>query len=240
MAESWVGRAKTCAICGEEWMPRNRYQAARNKTCSKICAAEAIRRARQGKPTGRRVARVKVNCAACGKEMERLPSRLRRVRQPTCSCRCNGKLRGAEWGKHGRKGRAGWTAESRASYKAKMSGPNNPAWKGGVTLKRPKGNYRGVRHVRAPQWALPMARQDGYIAEHRLVMAERMGRRMLARTEVVHHLDHDPSNNAPENLELWPTNRSHKAAEHGRIVEGVANRVFPPVLGLLLSLPSSQ
>ena len=31
----------------------------------------------------------------------------------------------------------------------------NPAWKGGVTLKRPKGNYKGVRYVRAPIWALP-------------------------------------------------------------------------------------
>lgn len=103
-------------------------------------------------------------------------------------------------------------------------GPANPAWKGGVTLKRPKGNYSGVRYVRAPAWALPMARADGYIMEHRLVIAEWAGR-LLTRTEVVNHVDHNPANNARENLELWPTNRDHKLAEHGRYVPGVHNRV---------------
>ena len=103
-------------------------------------------------------------------------------------------------------------------------GPDNPAWKGGVTLKRKKGNYGGVRHVRCPEWALPMARKDGYIAEHRLVMATMCGR-LLTRTEVVDHIVHNPSNNAPSNLQLWPTNRDHKMGEAGRFVPGVHNRV---------------
>ena len=81
-----------------------------------------------------------------------------------------------------------------------------------------------VRYVRAPEWAQPMARKDGYVMQHRLVMAQ-LCRRLLTRTEVVHHLDHDPLNNAASNLELWPDNRSHKIAEHGRFVEGAANRV---------------
>jgi hypothetical protein len=103
-----------------------------------------------------------------------------------------------------------------------VPGPRNGAWKGGVTLKRPKGNYGGVRHVRAPAWVLPMARADGYIAEHRLVMATMAGR-LLTRTEVVHHRDHDPSNNSKANLEMWPDNQTHKLAEHGRPVNGEAN-----------------
>lgn len=61
--------------------------------------------------------------------------------------------------------------------------------------------------------------------EHRLVMARRVMRPLL-RTECVHHLDHNPHNNARENLELWPDNRSHKLAEHGRFVIGAVNRVF--------------
>lgn len=57
-----------------------------------------------------------------------------------------------------------------------------------------------------------MARKDGYIMEHRLVMAQTMGR-MLTRTEVVHHIDHKPGNNSPENLMLFSTNAEHKRFE---------------------------
>lgn len=69
-----------------------------------------------------------------------------------------------------------------------------------------------------------MARTDGYVMEHRLVMARIVGRPLL-RVECVHHLDHAPLNNAPSNLELWPDNRSHKMAEHGRVAIGAANRL---------------
>lgn len=100
-------------------------------------------------------------------------------------------------------------------------GPQNPAWKGGATYKRSKGNYIGPKYVRCPAAFLTMARSDGYVMEHRLLMAQRLGR-CLVRQEVVHHLDHNPRNNAPENLELWPDNASHKAMEHGRLVSGAA------------------
>jgi hypothetical protein len=109
-----------------------------------------------------------------------------------------------------------------------MLGAANPAWKGGVTLISRKGNYVQVRFVKCPPDLLPMARKDGYIMEHRLVMA-RWARRHLTRQECVHHLDHKPLNNPRTNLELWPDNRSHKLAEHGRFVEGAANLWFPPV-----------
>lgn len=69
---------------------------------------------------------------------------------------------------------------------------------------------------------MKMARTDGYVMEHRLVMARRIGR-LLTRVECVHHVDHDPLNNDLPNLELWPDNRSHKMAEHGKIAEGAAN-----------------
>jgi hypothetical protein len=71
-----------------------------------------------------------------------------------------------------------------------------------------------------------MARGDGYVMEHRLVVA-RLAGRCLTRTEVVHHLDHNPLNNDPANLELWPDNRTHKLAEHGRPVDGAACRWSP-------------
>jgi hypothetical protein len=119
-----------------------------------------------------------------------------------------------------------------ARRKPDMRMEKNPAWKGGVTLKRPHGNYKGVRYVRAPEWALPMARKDRYIMEHRLVMAQMCGF-LLTRTEVVNHIDRNPANNHPSNLELWPTNADHKRGEVGRFVEGVANRLSPRALAPL-------
>jgi hypothetical protein len=178
-------------------------------------------------PQPHRQKRTMIPCAACGQTFEIHTCRLKRVANPTCSRQCNGKLRGAEWAKHAHKGRAAWTAETEAAAKAKMRGEANPSWKGGVTYFRKKGNYAPIKYVRAPEWAKPMARQDGYIMEHRLLMAQWVGR-LLDRTEVVHHVDHDPTNNELGNLELWPSNGSHKAAEHGRVVPGVTNLWRPP------------
>jgi hypothetical protein len=107
-----------------------------------------------------------------------------------------------------------------------MRGSRNPAWKGGVTYRRKHGLYGMIKYVRCPPEFLSMARADGYVMEHRLVMA-RMAGRPLSRTEVVHHEDHDPTRNAEANLELWPDNRTHKLWEHGRDVGGAAVRWCP-------------
>ena len=168
---------------------------------------------------------ITITCPVCQKPFQAYPRTIRRNKTPTCSRQCNGKLRGAEWATHGHKGRAAWTDANRASYREKMTGPNNPAWKGGATYFKTHGNYTGVKYVRCPEHYRAMARADGYVMEHRLIMA-RMARRCLTRREVVHHIDHDPQNNAPSNLELWPTNAAHKLWEHGRFVPGVACRVF--------------
>jgi hypothetical protein len=96
-------------------------------------------------------------------------------------------------------------------------GPNNPAWKGGVTYFRKHGNYKPIKYVRCPVEFLAMARKDGYVMEHRLIMA-RMAGRPLLRQEVVHHRNHDPQDNREENLELFVSNQAHKIAESARSV----------------------
>lgn len=166
-----------------------------------------------------------IHCAVCGKETTKPLCWLKKVQTPTCSHKCNGILRGREWATHAHKGRAAWTPANEASFRQKMSGHRNPAWKGGVTLKRPKGNYQSVVYVRCPPEMSEMGRKDGYIMEHRMVMARRLGR-MLSRTETVHHLNHDPLDNRLENLELWPDNRSHKMSEGGHCAIGAACRLM--------------
>lgn len=50
----------------------------------------------------------------------------------------------------------------------------------------------------------PAASKDGYVLEHRLVVERSIGR-MLTPDEVVHHKDHNKSNNQLENLQLMTT-----------------------------------
>lgn len=77
----------------------------------------------------------------------------------------------------------------------RRSGAAHARWNGG--RQRSAGGYI---YVSAPDH--PDATASGYIAEHRLVMEQVLGRRLL-RSESVHHLNGIRDDNRPENLELW-------------------------------------
>ncbi len=72
-------------------------------------------------------------------------------------------------------------------------------WKGG-RKETPEGYIRIMIPLEHP-FSDTMSRGDGYVLEHRLVMAEHL-KRPLTKNETVHHKDGNKSNNAIINLQL--------------------------------------
>lgn len=205
---------KVCTICLAVFPTLNRYQANRNKTCGPACAAESSTRAPRPKPGRNPDCWVVLTCSECGETFERRRAWARQsTAEPMCSKSCNGKARARALLAHPDYGRGRNTPEAIAKRAAKMRGAHNPAWKGGVALLNKKG--RKERLVRCPAEFAAMARTNGYVLEHRLVVARAL-ERCLKRAETVHHMNHDPSDNRPENLALFANNRDHKLYEaHG-------------------------
>jgi hypothetical protein len=203
---------KICELCEQPFQTFTGEQAVRNKYCSKNCA-------KRKKGTGLKKKEDRkitfLICDHCGKEFFKFNCHISRTNKNYCSYSCNGKVRGDELKKHGHKGRKNWSKQSEENLKKRMTGESNPSWKGGVTYKRPKGNYKGVKYIRCPEQFIKMARKDGYVMEHRIVMAKQLNR-LLDRIEVVHHIDHDPSNNNINNLMLFKNNSDHKSYEWGQ------------------------
>lgn len=64
----------------------------------------------------------------------------------------------------------------------------------------------------------PNCNKGGYIQLHRLIMEDILGR-YLSKTEVVHHIDGDRTNNFEENLELIENNNIHLTTKHNTAID---------------------
>ncbi len=219
---------KTCQHCSKPFATHTKEQAVRNKACSRECTSAMIGKANSGPMPIEQRKLSQVACAVCGAELLRADSWLKRVSMPVCSRQCNGKLRGEEWKQHASKGRGNWRPESEQALAKRMTGATNPAWKGGLTYRNRKGAYanQSIRYVRCPAELLTMARKDGYVMEHRLLVAQAIGR-PLTRAEAVHHVNHDATDNRLENLMLFATNGQHKAYEHGAVIKPLWSGLSP-------------
>lgn len=87
-------------------------------------------------------------------------------------------------------------------------GENHPGWKGGRMIDS-SGYVRVLMDKDDPLSSMRM--HDGYVLEHRLVMARKFCR-PLRRSETVHHIDGNRTNNHPDNLQL----RQGKHGKHGK------------------------
>lgn len=90
---------------------------------------------------------------------------------------------------------------SHSCWAKSRKGASAANWKGGRSFH--KVGYVRLRIPDHPRAC------HGYVLEH-IVIAEQMLGRPLHDTEVVHHRDHNKSNNSPENLEIL-TESEHKS-----------------------------
>lgn len=87
----------------------------------------------------------------------------------------------------------------------------HPSWRGGMTSDK-HGYVLERVEIDGPFGYLVRQRRRGdprgYALQHRIRMHQKLGRPLLP-TEVVHHIDGNPRNNDPSNLELFATNGEH-------------------------------
>jgi hypothetical protein len=74
-------------------------------------------------------------------------------------------------------------------------------WKGGTKMMKGYLYRRVLDHPNGTT-------HGNYVAEHRLVMEQKLGRYLLP-TEVVDHIDGDITNNHPDNLRVFSSNAEH-------------------------------
>ena len=123
-----------------------------------------------------------------------------------CRCGCGKNTKKIWYVGHSNKGR-----KLTPEHKIKCARPmeKNGRWNGGKMID--KNGYILIKKREHP-----FSNNSGYIREHRLVMEQHIGR-YLNPEEIVHHMNHNPSDNRIENLMLINNSSEHiKECRTGR------------------------
>jgi len=186
---------RTCQQCGTTY---ETPPSVKPKYCSSACAGAAKRKGEW------------IACEVCGERVWSHRSRPRRFCSKSCA-RTAANLTDANPSKH-----RDLSGENNPMYGKGQSGPENPMY----GLRGPLSpRWKGGRKVRKDGYVLVAPPGGGeYALEHRVVMEEILGR-PLRGEEVVHHKDGNPSNNAPDNLELFASQADHIRYGHGALAD---------------------
>lgn len=204
-----------CVVCGK---PITRYltpeQVNRDWTCSYKCSTTWKPRGGGGKPRKGDY----INCAVCGKEFYRQPVYVKQDRR-LCSLECN-----QAWQARNQVTKNCLYCEKEFTVPPSLDAQKfcSHTCESAYKIKRPTGrmyngrpvieNYAGYLTVYEP--TSPMASRTGRVLEHRLIMAEKIGR-PLTTDEQVNHINHDKHDNRLENLEIMnPSEHSRETGEY--------------------------
>jgi len=142
--------------------------------------------------------RIKKTCLSCKRKFFAKPG------YKFCSLSCYWKsLKGKRPIHLDRTGKKSWCKGKTLPH---YRGANNHLWKGGKYHK--KSGYIGII-----SYTHPFRDKHSYVPEHRIVIEKIIGR-YLKPTEQVHHINKIKSDNRPQNLMAFKTDRSHKRFEH--------------------------
>lgn len=94
-----------------------------------------------------------------------------------------------------------YTESMKGVKRPHRTGQNNPNWKGGK-------HQTSQGYIKLYQPFHNRADSNGKVYAH-VLSAECTLNRFLEPTEVIHHIDEDPTNNAPKNLYLFKTTGEH-------------------------------